>query len=376
NTNDFTVEDVSIEALLPDNFELKDSKQETSAKAVDLKAGENVTLKLTVLVKGEEQTTEPTTNPTEPTKPVEPSTEPSTELTTESTTNPTTNPTENTKPLESTTQSSTTETTTKVNTSLNVKEITTNNNNKSQSTTEKTKAVNNNKNGKSPYTGVDYAFLAIFFVIFFFSVSGLLYCLIVHTKKTKKVVSSILCLVIAVTSVIGFTSYKAYADDREFSTITISEHIKVDNKDYTISANVKYLFNAINTLTGRLYLSQTSCNVGEKTDVTFYFEVHSGEVNPNTNINLYIDNELVGVLNNNGLNGDSTENDDVFSGTFSMFSDKRKTVLCSVDYRNEEVQEKNIKPFYYEAPRTSDEQQMIDNFYIDISNIKDNYRIT
>lgn len=379
NTNDFTVEDVSIEALLPDNFELKDSKQETSTKAIDLKAGENVTLKLTALVKGEEQTTEPTTNPTEPTKPVEPSTEPSTEPTTESTTNPTTNPTENTKPSESTTQNSTTsttETTTKVNTPLNVKETTTNNNNKSQSTTEKTKAVNNKKNGKSPYTGVDYALLAVFLVIFLLSVSGLLYCLIRHTMKTKKAISSVLCLVIAITSVIGFTSYKAYADDREFSIISISEKIKVDNKDYTISANVKYLFNAINTLTGRLYLSQTSCNVGEKTDVTFYFEVHSGEVNPNTNINLYIDNELVGVLNNNGLNGDSTENDDVFSGTFSMFSDKRKTVLCSVDYRNEEVQEKNIRPFYYEAPRTNVEQQIIDNFYIDISNIKDNYRIS
>ncbi|MCM1114255.1 MAG: carboxypeptidase regulatory-like domain-containing protein [Clostridium sp.] len=379
NTNDFTVEDVSIEALLPDNFELKDSSQKTSTKDIDLKAGENITLKLTALVKGEEQTTEPTTNPTEPTKPVEPSTEPSTEPTTESTTNPTTNPTENTKPSETTTQNSTTsttETTTKVNTPLNVKETTTNNNNKSQSTTEKTNSVKNSKNGKSPYTGTDYALLAVFFVIFFFSVSGLFYCLIVHTRRTKKAISSVLCLVIAVTSVIGFTSYKAYADDREFSTITISEEIKVDNIDYTISANVKYLFDNTNTLTGRLYLSQDSCNVGEKTDVTFYFEVHSGEVNPNTNINLYIDEKLVGVLNNNGINGDTIENDNIFSGTFSMFSDKRKTVLCSVDYRNEEVQEQNIRPFYYEAPRTDIEQKTIDDFYIDISNIKDKYRIS
>ena len=40
NTNDFTVKDVSIEALLPDKFELKDSNDETSTKAIDLKSGE------------------------------------------------------------------------------------------------------------------------------------------------------------------------------------------------------------------------------------------------------------------------------------------------------------------------------------------------
>lgn len=232
NTNDFTVEDVAIEALLPDNFELKDSKQETATKVIDLNAGENVTLKLTALVKGEEQTTEPTTNPAEPTKPIEPSTE--------STTNTTTNPTENTKPSESTTQNSTTETTTKVNTPLNVKETTTNKN-KSESTTEKPKTVNNAKNGKSPYTGADYAFMGIFLVLFLASISTLFYCLIKRFKKTTKIVSSVLCAVIAVTSVIGFSTFKAFADNNEIAkdnNITVSDEVNVENKNYTITASI------------------------------------------------------------------------------------------------------------------------------------------
>lgn len=64
NTNDFTVKDVSIEALLPDKFELKDSNDETSTKAIDLKSGEQANLTVVAVVKGEEQNV---TNPTEST---------------------------------------------------------------------------------------------------------------------------------------------------------------------------------------------------------------------------------------------------------------------------------------------------------------------
>ena len=62
NTNDFTVKDVSIEALLPDNFELKDSNDETSTKVIDLKSGEQANLTLVAVVNS---TTEPTIKPTE-----------------------------------------------------------------------------------------------------------------------------------------------------------------------------------------------------------------------------------------------------------------------------------------------------------------------
>ena len=49
NTNDFKVEDVSIESLLPETLTLKDGS--SSTKTVDLEAGETLTLSFTA-VKG------------------------------------------------------------------------------------------------------------------------------------------------------------------------------------------------------------------------------------------------------------------------------------------------------------------------------------
>ncbi|MDE6155994.1 MAG: S8 family serine peptidase, partial [Eubacterium sp.] len=209
NTNDFTVEDVSIEALLPDNFELKDSKQNTSTKAVDLKAGEQTSLSVIAVVKGQE----------------EKSTEPSTK------------PDDTTKPTESTTEN-------KNNQNINSSGQTTTNNNDNNKSDKADKNTNskNNKNGTSPYTGADYTFMGIFLVLFLASVSTLFYCLIKRFQKTTKIVSSILCAVIAVTSVIGFSTFNVFAQENK-SAITVSEQIKVDNIDYTITANVSYKVN-------------------------------------------------------------------------------------------------------------------------------------
>ncbi|MGN0521924.1 MAG: S8 family serine peptidase, partial [Eubacterium sp.] len=315
NTNDFTVEDVSIEALLPDNFELKDSKQETSAKAIDLKAGEQTTLSVIAVVKGEEQST---TEPTEPS----------------------TDPTDTTKPAETTTQSSqatTSQNGTSAASLLNVKETTTNNSNKSQTTTTEKSKSTNSKNGKSPYTGVDYALLAVFFVIFFFSLAGLLYGLIVHTKKTKKAVSSVLCFVIAVTSVIGFTSYKAYADDRETSTISISEKIKVDNKDYTVSANVKYQVGGINltidnkenTVTDfNQILSGTFSSTSNVVSVTYTIatEIDDYEITDSGNAN----------INDNRYSADiqlKPENNKI-TVTATTSTDKRESKTVNIKYNS------------------------------------------
>lgn len=209
NTNDFTVEDVSIEALLPDNFELKDSKQNTSAKAVDLKAGEQTSLFVIAVVKGQEE------NPTEPSA----------------------KPDDTTKPTESTTDNKNNQ-----NTNTIGQTTTNNNDNNKSDKADKNTNTKNNKNGTSPYTGADYTFMGIFLVLFLASVSTLFYCLIKRFKKTTKIVSSVLCAVIAVTSVIGFSTFNAFAQEDK-STVAVSEQIKVDNIDYTITANVNYKIN-------------------------------------------------------------------------------------------------------------------------------------
>lgn len=334
NTNDFTVEDVSIEALLPDNFTLKDN-QKTKSKSIDLQAGEQTSLTVVAFVKSDSQgtTTEPTT-----------------------------------KPKESTTDNNQT-------TKPSINQITTDTSDKS----DKNINSKNNKNGTSPYTGADYTFMGIFIVLFLASVATLFYCLIKHFKKTTKIVSSALCAVIAVTSVIGFSTFKAYADETK-STISVNEQIKVDSKDYTITANVSYRVSdtveSSTILDGYLHSYPTSCNVGERTDVTFYFEILSDYVSENKKIEFYIDNELAGYLNNEGLDGDITADDNIYSGTFSMFSNERKFVECYVNFENDKNQENNTYSFQYYKSATDIEQKTIDDFYIDISHIKDNYRIS
>ncbi len=222
NTNDFTVKDVSIEALLPDKFELKDSNDETSTKAIDLKSGEQANLTVVAVVKGEEQNV---TNPTEST--VESSTKP------DSTTEPTT------KPIESNTGNTQN---TKPNTQTTTSIISNNDNNKSDKSNDNTKN-NNNQDNTSIKTGSDYTYMCIFIVLLLASISTLLYCLIKHIDKTTKIVSSILCVVIAVISVVGISKFNAFAQENNSSTITVSEQIKVDNNNYTITANVSYKVN-------------------------------------------------------------------------------------------------------------------------------------
>lgn len=353
NTNDFTVKDVSIEALLPDKFELKDSNDETSTKAIDLKSGEQANLTVVAVVKGEEQNV---TNPTEST--VEPNTEP----------NNTTEPT--TKPIETNTGNTQN---TKPNTQTTTSIISNNDNNKSDKSDDNTKN-NNNQDNTSIKTGSDYTYMGIFIVLLLASISTLLYCLIKHFDKTTKIVSSILCVVIAVTSVVGISKFNAFAQENNSSTITVSEQIKVGNKDYTITANVKYenILNYTDDNSGYLHSNPISANVGEKTDVTFYFEISSDKMLNDKEVDFYIDDKLVGTLNNNGLNGDVVANDNIYSGTFTMFSNERKFVKCHVVYENKKSK---TYSFQYYKPATDPEEEIITDFYSDIADIKSKYII-
>lgn len=48
NTNDFAVENVSLEAILPENFEVKDNKKQ-DVDYVSLKSGESITLDIVAI---------------------------------------------------------------------------------------------------------------------------------------------------------------------------------------------------------------------------------------------------------------------------------------------------------------------------------------
>ena len=253
NTNDFTIENVSIEALLPDNFKLKDSSQKATTEEVDIPAGETITLSVIAFVEDETQSTvEPTTkvSETDTTATIATEMPMATQVETGNNIVPTIQAETSTQNNSSTTQAETTTQSSKSSVS-NVQETTSN-----QTTTKTSKNSANTKKGKSPLTGVDYTILSIMFILFFLSLSILLYCLIAHMNKRKKIISLILCTVITITSIAGFTSYKTYAEEKvntndsiyedyadnpeNYATINIIEQIKIDNKKYEISANINY----------------------------------------------------------------------------------------------------------------------------------------
>lgn len=121
----------------------------------------------------------------------------------------------------------------------------------------------NKQNDKSPYTGKDYAVMTGFSALFIIGIVLLILCLKRNRKKTSKAVSSALCLVLAVTSIIGLADFKAKAENKQSDTnssvvetntdtasvISISENISVDGKDFTITANINY----VNALTQKWF---------------------------------------------------------------------------------------------------------------------------
>lgn len=359
NTNDFTVKDVSIEALLPDKFELKDSNDETSTKAIDLKSGEQANLTVVAVVKGEEQNV---TNPTEST--VEPNTEP----------NNTTEPT--TKPIESNTGNTQN---TKPNTQTTTSIISNNDNNKSDKSDDNTKN-NNNQDNTSIKTGSDYTYMGIFIVLLLASISTLLYCLIKHFNKTTKIISSILCVVIAVTSVVGISKFNAFAQENNSSTITVSEKIKVDNKDYTITAKIGYgLSLSGGTIVDRediikdftLKATPFDILVGEKTDVIFKAEYNKSNVN-NLKPALYDeDNNFITYLFDNGENGDEIANDGIYSVKLNLYSAEEKFVNYYV-FVNERLASNAEEIFFY-TNFTNEDLNEIVTFETELSKIENKY---
>lgn len=209
NTNDVIIENVKIDTLLPEEFILKDDSQSTSSEAVDIPAGEKIELSVTAVVK-DGKTDTPSSD----------------------------------------TDSSLTQKPDNNDSKVQAVQVT---DNKSD-TNKKDTANKINGNDKSPYTGKDYAVMTGFSALFVIGIVLLILSLKRNTKKTTKAVSSALCLVLAVTSIIGLVDFKAKAENKQSDTdspvvetntdtsfvISISENISVDGKDYTIEANVSY----------------------------------------------------------------------------------------------------------------------------------------
>ena len=328
NTNDFAVENVSLEAIIPNGLTLKNNDN-TTVNTVSLGSGESLELTLTA-VKESSVITVPIGESTEPPTQTQP-------VATEATENTTVVQTDSIQT-----------TTTKVNSA--------------------------NSDNTAIKTGNSISYLLVGLIC--------LACLAVAVisfrfrKKTVKYLSLVLCVCIAVGSfaVVGVTNTMAQETTPQ-NSFAVSKTITVDNQDYKINANIKYNYSAnfSNIDFGYLHCEPSTCNVGESTDVTFFINLSTNDISNDEKVELYVEDKLVGLLNDNGENGDVTSNDKIFSGTFSMFSDERKWSGYYVVLKNQKSNTESIQ-FYKRA--TDSEMSLINDFYKDIEDIKAPYSIT
>lgn len=197
NTNDFAVENVSLEAIIPDGLTLKNNA-DTTASTVSLASGESLKLTLTA-VKESSVITVPIGDSTEP------NTEPQTQ-----TQSVATETTENTTVVQT---DSIQATTTKVN----------------SATTDNTAIKTGNSMSYLLVGLICLACLAVAVISFRFR------------KKAVKYLSLVLCVCIAVGSVafVGVTNTKAQETKQQIS-FEVSKTITVDSEHYIIQSSLIY----------------------------------------------------------------------------------------------------------------------------------------
>lgn len=208
NTNDFKVEAVSIESLLPKTLTLKDGSNST--KTVDLEPGETLTLSFTAVKDKEEISA---TEPTE-TKPVIPS-ESQTVKPSES---------ESVKPTIGTINTTIDDSTT-----VFPKEVT-----EMNSAT----IIHSNNPNTGDITSIKTVVIAIIVVLALIAI--ILILLHKHQKQTTKIISLVMCVAVATTAITGVSFFTAKGTDDGRKSFTVEKVITADGEETNVSADVKY----------------------------------------------------------------------------------------------------------------------------------------
>lgn len=286
NTNDFAVENVSLEAIIPDGLTLK-SSADTTASTVSLASGESLELTLTA-VKESSVITVPIGDNTEPTTQTQP-------VATETAENTTVVQTDSIQA-----------TTAKVNSATSDTVST----NSSDNTT-----IQTGKTMSYLLVGlICLACLAVAFISFRFR------------KKTVKYLSLVLCVCISVGSVafVGITNTMAEETKQQIS-FEVSKTITVDNETYIIQSSANYEFSSLELCSDIDYVFTTE---NEKYYVSFYCKPKTTTF---SQLKLYSanDNTVICDLldNGNSDNGDLTSDDGIYSAKIQISSPTEKNLL-------------------------------------------------
>ena len=407
NTNDFKVEAVSIESLLPETLTLKDGNNST--KTVDLEPGETLTLSFTAVKEKEETSaTEPESQNTEPTEtePVIPSesqtVKPSESESVKPSETETAKPSESetVKPSEAETQKPTQAPTTEQPTQGTTTPITTKptvpattggttlapGTTGTQSTTggiigdlattfpKITTPADSatTAQGENPDTGdsMSVKMLAIAVIALFAVIAIVIILMYKYKKQTTKIISLVMCVAISASAITGVTFFTAKGADDGRKSFTVEKVITVDGEETNVSAEVKYQENKIDPDTGIEFIYFTTSEpidvlVGEKTEVTFEAKISNPQSIPLDKIQVTDEtgNE-VGYLYDNGVKPDESANDGIYIGTFELYSDQEKEIEYSAHINGASA--KKTISFY--IPVTDNEWNEFQNI---LDNLKD-----
>lgn len=343
NTNDFKVENVSMESLLPETLTLKDGS--SSTKTVDLEPGETLTLSFTAVKEKEEiSATEPTeTEPvipsesetvkpsesesvkpseTETVKPSESETEtqqptqaPTTEQPTQGTTTPiTTEPTAPATTTEGTTPAPNT-TGTQPTTGGIIGDLTT--------TFPKITTPANSATAaqaENPDTGdsMSVKTLAIAIIALLAVIAIVIILMYKYKKQTTKIISLVMCVAISASAITGVTFFTAEGVDDRRKSFTVEKVIMVDGEEMNVSATVSYqefkeddskISEPIKLKCNPKELSTSS--ISQK--VYFYAEADI-KVDDISLYNADTDEELIKLVDDGLSEGDVKADDGIYSG--------------------------------------------------------------
>lgn len=274
NTNDFAVENVSLEAIIPEGLKLK-SKNDTSINTVSLTSGESLELTLTV-IKESSVITVPIGDSTEPT------------------------PTQ-TQPLS-------TENTTVVQTES------------VQATTTKVNSANTDNTAIKTGNNMSYILVGLICLV----------CLAVAVlsfkfrKKAVKYLSLVLCVCISVSSVAVVSVTNTMAQEtKQQNSFEVSKTITVDNETYEIQNIINYELGNLELCSDIDYVFTTK---NEKYYVSFYCKPKTTEF---SQLKLYcLDNDTIicDLLDNgDSINGDLASADGIYSARIQINSPIERT---------------------------------------------------
>ena len=382
NTNDFKVEDVSIESLLSETLTLKDGS--SSTKTVDLEAGETLTLSFTAVKEKEEtsatvpesegttptetETVKPseseTDKPTEtetvkpsetetakpsetetikPTETQQPSTQESTEQPTQAPTTEKPTQTTTTAPFttgEATTLPSTTGTPSTTgggiigNLTTTFPKVTT-----TADSATTAQAENPNTGDSMSVKTLVIAIIALLAVI-----AVVIILMYKYKKQTTKIISLVMCVAIAATAITGVSFFTAKGADDGRKSFTVEKVITVDGEETKVNADVKYQ-GITNTIFNSFFANISSGEINKEEKITFTASIPS-DISIEPSGIAVVDkstNSVIGFLNEAGSG--PKQGYTYYKGTFTFEFHERTTKEFFARY-NDNVSEVDTVTFY------------------------------